>query len=83
MTYKILSLQRNDETITLNIEYTFDDESIEIVDVSVFAPINNDDVIAAINNRAATLVTKKVNAANVETIKTALESEIGQVNLIS
>ncbi len=43
--------RREDTTITVTVEYTFDNDETRIVDVAVFNPLNEDDILLAINNR--------------------------------
>jgi len=50
MEYKILD-RREQLTIITTVEYTYEDGSIRIVDVSHFMPNNENDIIEGINNR--------------------------------
>ena len=52
MTYKILSTQANEETITTTVEYNFDGV-IVTVDIPHFMPQNEVDIETGILNRAA------------------------------
>jgi hypothetical protein len=52
MTYKILSTQANEETITTTVEYNFDG-TIITVDIPHFMPQNEADIETGILNRAA------------------------------
>ena len=52
MTYKILNIQANEETITTTIEYNFDGV-IVTVNIPHFMPQNESDIEIGILNRAA------------------------------
>jgi len=51
MTYKILSKTQYSESLSLSVEYTFDDNSTLVTDVAIFAPSTVEDVNQSIINR--------------------------------
>jgi len=72
MTYKILSTQANEETITTTVEYNFDGV-IVTVDIPHFMPQNEADIETGILNRAAS---EKRKLDSIELNKTILTSII-------
>lgn len=52
MKYKILNSSQNEETVTVRVEYTLEDNSTLTLDVPIFMPQTVDDITTGIENRA-------------------------------
>lgn len=62
MSYNILNT-REQLTVITTVEYTFEDGSTSIIDVSHFMPKSEDDIIKGIENR---FITEQLNKNNIE-----------------
>lgn len=76
MTYKILSVEASDETVTTTVCYTLADGKTITVDIPHFSPASDADVIEGIQNREVTEQRRAdatVNASKVaESLKASL-----------
>ena len=68
MTYKILSTTQNDETLVVNVEYTFDDLTTSVIDVPIFAPDSLESVNTSLTNRGLSEQNKRVLTTQVSSI---------------
>lgn len=75
MTYKILSTRNVDQTLYTLVEYTFENDIIE-VEVAHFEPQSKEDIVLGITNRAASELRKLEASKIVAALKSELDEEI-------
>lgn len=79
ISYKILSVRQDAETVTASVEYTIDGTVVN-VDVPIFMPKTKDDIITGVTNRGLTEKAKLDAIALAETIVPLIsENETGTI----
>lgn len=75
MTYRILNTRTLDQILYTLVEYTFENDVVE-VEVAHFEPQSKEDIISGITNRAASEQRKLEASKVVETLKSELDKDI-------
>lgn len=79
ISYKILSVRQDSETVTASVEYTIDGTVVN-VDVPIFMPKSKEDIITGITNRGISEKAKLDAIALAETIVPQIsENETGTI----